>query len=651
MAVGIDVDAIREFDQWYESRHVDDHDNTYRTFQLSPLAWSVTERHKDFKREMDARTANYHKLEMAAAGEVVTKKKDLPNISSGETAGLIRRIARNVVQNVPNVQLFSAHDPHSVAGVFADFVLRDKVIGDDYYSNNMQQHLYGAALTSLTVGFECAIPVLMEDPSRGWVIQYDSIKYSDVYPEPGVKDVREAQEVFVRRWLSRGELKALVRNTPAGWDETALRTLLQSDPPRRDHRSSAHQDRKHRTIPQGYELVTWYSSSGDPFLTFDARTKMLLRIEENRHPQKKHPVFFLVMEIDPQQPLGVSQVELLLGRQEFQDLMLNGAMKLWYRNINPSIIAYGAPNAVPNISPGKYTQISNPNARIETFEVNTQTLMQYGSISQQNLGSMVNLVGAADQQMAAHAGNGFSATPAGVEAQQAMVDITTNNYQKAVEAFFSSYCSYALTLYFHELRSVSRVTPTAKVRQSLVDKGMPAEVFNEDGSIDIKFSDLATDYWVTCVPGSLVELEDEKQLRILNSLFVPLSQAMPAFAAAEDQEMLRNASRTMQLIMRKTLEVSGAENASELSTVLVEGMTPELEAAAARTDALEESVSGLGEGIAETLGASETTLTQMQEQISIMSETLGLLLEKMGVLNQESGVNPGVPGTETPQDT
>ena len=46
---------------------------------------------------------------------------------------------------------------------------------------------------------------------------------------------------------------------------------------------------------------------------------------------------------------------------------------------------------------------------------------------------MVNLVGSADQQMAVQAGNGMSATPQGVEAQQSMVDITTNNYQKAIE--------------------------------------------------------------------------------------------------------------------------------------------------------------------------------------------------------------------------
>jgi hypothetical protein len=112
-------------------------------------------------------------------------------------------------------------------------------------------------------------------------------------------------------------------------------------------------------------------------------TGHLLRIEKNKHPMKLHPVHFLVLEKDSQQPLGKSQVELLIGRQDFQDLMLNGAMKLWYRNINPSILGYGAVNALPNLSPGKYTRDLQPErSKIEAFEVNTQTLMQYGQISQ-----------------------------------------------------------------------------------------------------------------------------------------------------------------------------------------------------------------------------------------------------------------------------
>src|SRR5690606_4161475 len=172
-----------------------------------------------------------------------------------------------------------------------------------------------------------------------------------------------------------------------------------------------------------------------------------------------------------------------------------------------------------------------------------------GSISAQNLGSMVNLVGAADQQMAATAGGGMSATPQGVEAQQQMVDITTNNYQKAVEHFFSQYCSHALTLYFAEMQSVRKLKVTADTRHQLLDAKMPEEMFDADGYLGVELKDMAVPYHVKCVPGSLVEMEDEKQLRILQEIFVPLSQAMPALAQTGDTAALANASAAMQFIV------------------------------------------------------------------------------------------------------
>src|SRR5690606_7560676 len=275
----------------------------------------------------------------------------------------------------------------------------------------------------------------------------------------------------------------------SGWDIPALKRLLKNRPPKRERQSVDHQSLKHHTLPDGYEIITYYTNTGDPFLTFSVQDKTLLRIEQNKHPLKWHPVFFLVMEKDSNQPLDKSQVELVLGRQEFQDLMLNGAMKLWYRNINPSIIGYGTVNSIPNLSPGKYTSIANPNARLEAFEVNTQTLMTFNSIAQQNAGNMVQLVGAADQQMAAQNTHGMmSQTPQGVEAQQQMVDITTNNYQKAIESFFSRYCSYALTMYFAELKSVKKVKPTADARKALLNAGMDPEMFDpETGELNIDF--------------------------------------------------------------------------------------------------------------------------------------------------------------------
>jgi hypothetical protein len=620
---------VLAFEDWYDEYKVDPRDGCLDVRGIGHRGAALWHMYQNYKREMDLRVANYDKLEKLADGVVISPKPDLPNISSGETAGLVRRIARNLVQNCPNVEVLSKYDDDSVQGIFARHVLTTKIIGSDEYSNDMQQNLFASTKTALTLGFDAVIPALMQDAAGSWYVKYDAIHYRDVFPEPGARDVRQAQHVFVRRYLTKGEVKALIREQVAGWDMAALMELLKNAPYSKAQESVDYQTRKFGTVPEGYEVVTWYSSTGEPFLTFSPSTRNLLRIEKNKHPLKQHPVHFLVLEKDSQQPLGKSQVELLIGRQDFQDLMLNGAMKLWYRNINPSILGYGAVNAVPNLSPGKYTQISNPNARIEPFEVNTQTLLQYGSISQQNLGSMVNLVGSADQQMATQAGGGMSATPQGVEAQQAMVDITTNNYQKAIEAFFSHYCSYALTVYFQELKATKKVQPSADARIKLLRAGLDTSLINEDGTIDIDFEELATEYWVRAIPGSLVELEDEKQLRILNQLFVPLSQAMPALAASQDQQMLQQAAKAMQYIISKQIELSGSASAKDIGLVFT-GDVEQVDERDRRIAALEDGIHSTELGMVETQMMTETALAQMQEQMRLLRESQQVILEKLG---------------------
>ena len=636
MAVAMDhYGPVLAFGDWYDEYKVDPRDGCLNVRNIGPKGAKLWNMYLRYKQEMDQRVANYHKLEKLVDAQVISPKPDLPNISSGETAGLVRRIARNLVQNCPNVEVLSVFDDDSVPGIFARHILTTKIIGSDEYSNDMQQNLFASTKTALTLGFDTVIPALLQDAAGGWFVKYDTIHYRDVFPEPGAKDVRQAEHVFIRRYLTKGEVHALIRDEAPGWDTAALRTLLNAAPYGRARESIDFQSQKFGLVPEGYEIITWYSSSGEPFLTFSATTKHLLRIEKNKHPMKLHPVHFLVLEKDSQQPLGKSQVELLIGRQDFQDLMLNGAMKLWYRNINPSILGYGAVNAVPNLSPGKYTQISNPNARVEPFEVNTQTLLQYGQISQQNMGSMVNLIGSADQQMATQAGNGMSATPQGVEAQQQMVDITTNNYQKAIEAFFSHYCSYALAIYFQELAAVKKVKPSAEARVKLLKAGLPTEAVNDDGTIDIDFKELAVEYWVRVVPGSLVEMEDEKQLRILNQLFVPLSQAMPAMAASQDQQMLRQAAKAMQYIISKQIELSGSSSAKDIGLVF-NGDMAAVDERDAKIAALEDGMNSVGTGMNDLMQMNENAMRQMQEQIKLLAETQGIILQQLGAQKPQS---------------
>jgi hypothetical protein len=322
-------------------------------------------------------------------------------------------------------------------------------------------------------------------------------------------------------------------------------------------------------------------------------------------------------------------------------------MKLWYRNINPSIIGFGT-NAVPNLSPGKYTQISNPNAKVEAFEVNTQTLMQYPQISRDNLGAMVNIVGAPDQQMQQAAGGGMSATPQGVDAQAAVVDVTTNNFQKAIESFFSHYCSYALTIYFQELRSVKSVKLTADARIKLVEAGLPTELINDDETLDVDFEEMAKEYWVRCVPGSLTELEDEKQLRLLNQMFVPLSQAMPALAAAQDPQMLGYAAKAMQYIIGKQIELSGASSADSIRRIWKTGDVEEVNERDQRIAELEQRLDGFGADRELEAAAQTTLLQQLQEQVSLLTQNNQVLLEKLGVMNGPSEGSSPTPDESVP---
>ncbi|QNN98080.1 portal protein [Microbacterium phage Fede] len=647
-----EFESVTEFADWYTNTRLS-HKGELVPSGFAPCARRRVHQYRNYKSEMDARVKDYWKYEKQAAAEVVSEKADLPNISSGENAGFIRRIARNVVQHTPNTYIANQFDDASVPGILARHMLKTKIIGDDQYSNNMQQNLITTFRRGAYLGFDCVIPVLQQDALGGWYMQYDTIYYRDVFPEPGAKDIRRAQDVYVRRYLTKAEVHRLIKDQVDGWDHAALKTLMGTQPVMRERVD--HESKKHSYNPEAYAIITWYSADGSHFLTFAESSNLLLRIEKNKHPLKEHPVFFFVPEKDDQQAYGKSMISLTFGRQEFQDLFMNGAMKMFYRNINPPIIGIAAGNAVPNLSPGKYTSISNPNAKIEALEINTQALMMFGQVSQQNQANMTQMIGAADQQMAAQSTGGLmSQTPQGVEAQQSMVDITTNNYQKAMEEFFSRYCSYALTIFFQELKGTKSVTPTADVRKQLIDEGIPAEEFLhesrkvedpetgetktipaddtglKDGALKINFADLAVVYYVQCVQGSLVELEDEKQMRILREIFVPLSQALPAMAQAGDQDGFRSASKAMQYIIKKTIEMSGSIHSNEL-TAIFDGKGEEAQQTEDRMKALEDAIGNANNTYVEDSDTQLSVLEQMQQTIAGLTATVGALAGAMGV--------------------
>ena len=442
--------------------------------------------------------------------------------------------------------------------------------------------------------------------------------------------MRRAHDVYVRRYLTKSQIKAIIRSQDPGWDIPALRSLLRTTPASREYVD--HESKKHNVNPEAYEVITWYSNSGSPFLTFDVRGKLLLRIEKNKHPLGEHPVFFLVLKRDAQQPLGKSMLSKTFGRQEFQDLYLNGAMKLLAKNIDPPIFAYGTANAVPNLSPGKFNPISNPQARVEAFEVNSSSLQMFGNMAALNAANMGQLIGAGDQQMAAQAVGGMmSQTPQGVDAQQQMVDTTTGDFQRSVEAFFSRYLSYALTVYLQEMKGVKKLKPDAAAREALLNGGMPVEAFQEDGTIEVPLKDLAVNHHVKIIPGSLAELEEEKQIRLLNQMFIPLSQAMPAMAAANDPAMLANAAAAMQFIILKQIELSGSDHSRQLQQLMSEGATEEFQQEDDRLQMLADGLGGVFSEISAEAELQKSLVSELQQQVELLTSGLGAVAGALGL--------------------
>src|SRR5690606_5962839 len=111
---------------WYQNYRIDPRTGALTPNGFSKCANRYRRQFDNYKSEMDARLSNHDKYEKQAAAEVVSKKSDLPNVSSGENAGFIRRIARNTVQHTPNVQILNQFDDESIFGHMARFMLKTK---------------------------------------------------------------------------------------------------------------------------------------------------------------------------------------------------------------------------------------------------------------------------------------------------------------------------------------------------------------------------------------------------------------------------------------------------------------------------------------------------------------------------------------------
>src|SRR5690349_5936382 len=120
--------VVKTFDDWYTQRDVDPRTGALARYAIAPCAEKIYRKFEKYKREMDNRTNDFWKLDTLAAGEVLTKRDDLSNVSSGDVAGMVRRTSRNIVQNTPNVEVVSEFNDDSTEGILTRHLLLSKII-------------------------------------------------------------------------------------------------------------------------------------------------------------------------------------------------------------------------------------------------------------------------------------------------------------------------------------------------------------------------------------------------------------------------------------------------------------------------------------------------------------------------------------------
>lgn len=196
-----------------------------------------------------------------------------------------------------------------------------------------------------------------------------------------------------------------------------------------------------------------------------------------------------------------------------------------------------------------------------------------------------------------------------------MVDITTNNYQKAIESFFSHYCSYALTMYFQELKGTKRITPTADARQALVGAGLDAELFNDAGDLMFPFLTWRCSTLSAVSPGPWWSWRTRSSCAFC-SRSSSRSPAMPALAASNDPELLKNMAATMQFIVQRTIELSGSNRSNDLRSLITTGRTDQDD----KLFGLEEQINGLAATV-ETTASLVSSVVATQQQMSMRRDS------------------------------
>ena len=567
----------------------------------SGVGEKIDEMYNRSKAQMNVRTNMFKLFTRLAHNQSLYTKGANDVYSEGTTQALKRKIRAQTLQRVPDGEITTQFDKNSIEQVETEFIFDNKVLTSEYDGKDMLKNLWRAFNTAYDYGFACVRTGFEKDLHGDVRISWKEVRWNDIYPAPDADFIEEAEWYVVREYISQSDIKALI-----DWDtetvkdktyqEDVVKFLCDWNPKDGEEYNSIpmSDDMKGITKIESIEIRTLYRKGDDEFVTWVPSCQAVLRIVKNEDPRRDVPIHFLILEPDPEFPLGCSSVMWTIAQQQFADAFQTSAYQTLLLATKPPIMATGnLMNAKIKMEPAAFWDLgNNPNNKIEKFPVETTTITQYGSILE-NIGSnMMKNLNITDQTIASDANVArYSGTAPGVREQSRDKTITINQYAKRVETFFAEWANHALRSYLNSMGGKVKMTVDEPTRRRIWDIEMtrdgsnqqrgekPGESIIDGDKITIDFDKLSVDMLSFKVrAGSLIETREEEERRNIQEMLVPVSQMMGNVSeenrAVFEKNIMQMMSRLFEL---SNIDVS-AQTAKRIDdTLLLEAQKATME--------------------------------------------------------------------------
>lgn len=494
--------------------------------------------------------------------------------SEGSTQYILRKVLADTIQRVPDGELETQYDKASKEHIWLQYLFDNKVMSSEYEGIDMMSNLTNAFKMSFVYAFAPVRTGFEKDCDGDVRVGFNLESWADVFVNPDCKDVRRPEVVYFRQYLSKDDVESLLDDEgnviDSTYDERTIRYVIDEQMFSSRHvESEKMADRmKGATSIQSLTLITEYRRGADEFVTFVPDLDAEFRRVPNYDPRKGIPWTFLVLEPDPDFPLGVSQVEFLLADQQFNDLFQTSAYKNLLLAMEPPIMVSGwetNPSSY-KYEPRKIWNLgNNPNSKVEPVKIDNAVLSGWSTTREAIAASMLRNLNVMDGTVAADASvASYSKTAPGVQQQKENKSITVNQYQKRVEDFVSNWAVQAMRTYVSSMGGVHWMTVDEPTRRRLHDIG--CDDCMDGNKVGIDFSLLSADVLEFKVrAGSLVERKEDQELEKLTAMVQPFIQNLNGWSE-ENRRVIEN--EVLLPVSMRMLELSDTDIANTLADSL-----------------------------------------------------------------------------------